>query len=250
LGYVDNSTAYKILDITNNKIIISRNDEFFEFTPGYSHLSHCDNDISNFMSNNIIRRNDNTYFYDNTYDINHGKDFNNTNNKMKDIGNVDYIIKIKFIKHKNGYFLHQHRYIDELLSKFNMKNCTPFRIMTPIENEDLRKVKVDETKYRSIIWNLLYLSICTRPDIIFSVSKAARRAKEPNMEDWNNLMRILRYLKGTKKFEINFKNNPNVKAYVDSDYGGDLETRRSTTGFLITFGGAPTNWCSKIQKSI
>ena len=75
--------------------------------------------------------------------------------------------------------------MDELLSKFNMKNCTPLRIMTPIENEDLRKVKVDETKYRSIIGNLLYLSICTRPDIIFSVSKAARRAKEPNMEDWN-----------------------------------------------------------------
>jgi len=80
LGYADNPTAYKILDITNNKIIISRNVEFFEFTPGNSHLSHCDNDISNFIPNNIIRRNDNTYFYDNTYDINHGKDFNNTNN--------------------------------------------------------------------------------------------------------------------------------------------------------------------------
>jgi len=170
--------------------------------------------------------------------------------KMKDIGNVDYFIRIKFIKHKNGYFLHQHRYIDELLSKLNMKNCTPLRIMTPIENEDLKKVKVDETKYRSIIGNLLYLSICTRPDIIFSVSKAARRVKEPNMEDWNNVMRILRYLKGTKKYGINFKNNPNVKAYIDSDYGGDLETRRSTTGFLITFGGAPTSWCSKLQKSI
>jgi len=75
--------------------------------------------------------------------------------------------------------------------------------MTPIENEDLRKVKVDETKYRSIIGNLLYLSICTKPNIIFSVSKEARRAKEPNMEDWNNVMRILRYLKGTKKYGIN-----------------------------------------------
>jgi len=29
-----------------------------------------------------------------------------------------------------------------------------------------------------------------------------------------------------------------------------LETRNSTTGFLITFGGAPTSWCSKLQKSI
>jgi len=73
LGYVDNPTAYKILDITNNKIIISRNVEFFEFTPGNSHLSYCDNDISNFIPNNIIRKNNNTYFYDNTYDINQAK---------------------------------------------------------------------------------------------------------------------------------------------------------------------------------
>ena len=132
-----------------------------------------------------------------------------------------------------------------MLFKFNMKNCRPLRIMTPIENEDLRKVKVDETKYRSIIGNLLYLGICTR-----SVLKAARRAKEPNMEDRNNVMRILRYLKGTKKYGINFTNNLNIKAYVDSDYGGDLETRRSTTGFLITFCSASTSWCSKLQKSI
>jgi len=80
LGYVDYPTVYKILDLINNKIIISRNVEFFEFTPGNSHLSHCDNDISNFILNNIISRNDNTYFYDNSYDINHGTDFNNINN--------------------------------------------------------------------------------------------------------------------------------------------------------------------------
>ena len=82
LGYIDNPTAYKILNKTNNKIIISRNVEFFEFTPGNSHLSYCDNDISNFIPNNIIRSNDNTYFYNNTYDINHGKDFDNINNNI------------------------------------------------------------------------------------------------------------------------------------------------------------------------
>ena len=170
--------------------------------------------------------------------------------KIKDIGNVDYIIGIKFIKHKNGYFLHQHRYINELLNKYNMNDCAPIRNMCPIENENLKKIKVDETKYRSIIGNLLYLSICTRPDIIYSVSKAARKAKDPNMEDWNNVLRILRYLKGTDKYGIYFNKNSNIKAFVDSDYGGDLETRRSTTGFLIKFGTAPTSWCSKLQKCI
>jgi len=45
--------------------------------------------------------------------------------------------------------------------------------MNPIENEDLRNVKVDETKFRNINGNLLYLSICTRPYIIYSISNAA-----------------------------------------------------------------------------
>jgi len=39
-------------------------------------------------------------------------------------------------------------------------------------------------------------------------------------------------------------------AYVDADYAGDPDSRRSTTGFLITIGGTPTSWCSKLQHCI
>jgi len=52
---------------------------------------------------------------------------------------------------------------------------------------ELRKIKVDQTKYRSAIGNLLYLSICTCPDIIYPVSKAAQKSKDPNLEDWQNI---------------------------------------------------------------
>ena len=78
-----------------------------------------------------------------------------------------------------------------------MKNCIPLRNMNPIENEDLRKEKVDETKYKYIIGNLLYLSIYSGSDIIYPVSKTARRGKEPSIEDWNNVIKTLRYLKST-----------------------------------------------------
>eukprot|EP00833_Pecoramyces_ruminatium_P012507 jgi/Orpsp1_1/1186539/evm.model.d7180000051327.1 len=170
--------------------------------------------------------------------------------KFKEIGNVDYIIGIKFTKCKNGYFLDQHRYIKELLTKFDIADYTPLRNMKPIEDEEARKIKIDQTKYRSVIGNLLYISICTRPDIIYPVSKAARKSKEPTLEDWNNVIRILRYLKGTPSYGIKFTNDSIIKAYVDADFGGDLETRKSTTGFLITFGNTPTSWCSKLQKCI
>jgi len=151
------------------------------------------------------------------------------------------VIGIKFIKYKDGYFLSQKRYLKDLLEKYNILKLAPSRNLKPIENETLRKQMVNETEYRGAIGSLLYLAICTRPDILFAVSKAARKAKEPTMEDWYNVMKILKYLKGTINFGLRFTRNKEIIAYVDADYAGDEETRRSTTGFIITMGGTPTS---------
>jgi len=101
LGYTDNSTAYKILDISNNKIKISRNVEFFEFTPGNSSLFHCYNDITNFTPNYKIRRNnyENNYYNDNTYN-------NNTNDNISYNYNNIYLIKIPNINIRNKRSIH------------------------------------------------------------------------------------------------------------------------------------------------
>ena len=119
-----------------------------------------------------------------------------------------------------------------------------------LKNEELRKIKVDQTKYRSAIGNLLYFSIRTRPDIIQPVSKASQKSKDPNLEDWQNVLKIIKYLNGTIKYGITFSRNPNISAFTDADYAGDIETRRSTTGFFILIGNSPTSWCSKLQHCI
>jgi len=109
---------------------------------------------------------------------------------------------------------------------------------------------MNETTYRSAVGSLLYLGICTRPDISYAVSKASQKSKEPNLENWENLKRMLKYLKGSIKYGINISRNSNVKAFVDADYAGDTKTRRSTTGFVITIGDSPTSWCSKLQHCV
>jgi len=38
--------------------------------------------------------------------------------KIKEIGEEGFVIEIKFIKYKNGYFIHQRRYIKKILEKF------------------------------------------------------------------------------------------------------------------------------------
>ena len=163
--------------------------------------------------------------------------------KINEIGDVDFVIGIKFVKHKNGYFIHQRRYVIEVLEKLNMNNKKPLRNTKPIIDDKLRNIKFNQTTYRSAIGNLLYIAICTRPDILFSVSKAARKSNNPNMEDWNNVVRILRYLKGITSYGINYTRKLGIKAFVDADFAGDTKTKRSTTGFLVTMGNAPTSWC-------
>jgi len=170
--------------------------------------------------------------------------------KIKEIGNVDFVIGIKFIKYKNGYILNQNRYLVDLLEKYNILDLPTLRNMKPVENEKLRKHEIDETVYRCAIGSVLYLAICTRPDIIFAVSKAARKSKNPTLEDWENVKRIHRYLKGTANFGLRFSTSESIEAYVDADYAGDEETRRSTTGFIICMGETPTSWCSKLQHCV
>eukprot|EP00833_Pecoramyces_ruminatium_P006363 jgi/Orpsp1_1/1180395/evm.model.c7180000073227.1 len=169
---------------------------------------------------------------------------------IKEIGDVDFVIGIKFEKYENGYFLHQERYINDILNKYNIDNNKKVRTLKPLENEKLRKRKFDETVYRSAVGSLLYLAICTRPDILFSVSKAARRSSDPNYEDWEGILKIFKYLKDTINYGILFTRNTNIDIYTDADYAGDEITRKSTSGFLFTIGGAPTSWLSKLQHCV
>jgi len=172
--------------------------------------------------------------------------------EIKDVGDVDFIIGIKFQKYHNGYILHQKRYTLNILDKFKKYNIFPSMNLKPSENEiniNTNK-KFNPTIYRSAIGNLLYLAISTRPDILFAVSKAARRSQNPTVDDWNKVIKIFNYLKGNTNYGLYFTKDKTIKAYSDADYAGDKDSRRSTSGFMITIGNSPISWSSKLQHCV
>jgi len=61
------------------------------------------------------------------------------------------------------------------------------------------------------------MAIWTRPDILFSVSKSAKKSANPTMEDWENILKISKYLKGTINYGINFTKNRKIEEFVDAD---------------------------------
>ena len=91
----------------------------------------------------------------------------------------------------------------------------------------------------SAVGCLLYLSIATRPDITFAVSNVATFCAKEIKQHWIAVKRIFRYLKGTQQygFLYNKSDSSNCVGFSDADWGGDLDDRKSTSGYVFQVVG-------------
>jgi hypothetical protein len=105
--------------------------------------------------------------------------------------------------------------------------------------------------YCELVGALLYLSVCTRPDIAHAVGLLARFMSAPKKQHWVAAKRVLRYLKGTPDLGICFwPRQSRLEAFVDADFAGCLSTRKSTTGFVFTLNAGAICWSSKLQSVV
>ena len=72
--------------------------------------------------------------------------------------------------------------------------------------------------------------------------------------NYNQLLRCIKYVDNTKHhgtFALkSTETEYSINAFCDSDYAGDYETRRSTSGFIIYINGSPIVWKSKGQERV
>jgi hypothetical protein len=113
-------------------------------------------------------------------------------------------------------------------------------------NEDLLDEKIP---YKEAVGSLLYVSTNTRPDISYYVSQVSRFCAKPGKIHWEAIKRILRYLKHTSSYKLKFDGNLpfRILGYSDASFAQDPDTRKSTTGTLITLLNTPVMWRSKLQ---
>ena len=111
---------------------------------------------------------------------------------------------------------------------------------------------MSKVPYDSVVGSLMYLMVCTRPDIAHAVGLVSRYMANPGSMHWEAVKWILRYLQGTSDvgllFDAHCDGARSVIGYVDSDYGGDLDQRKSTSGYTFTFAGGCVSWRSTKQK--
>jgi len=110
---------------------------------------------------------------------------------------------------------------------------------------------MSKVPYASAVGNLMYPMVCTKPDIAHAVGVVSRFLSNPGKEHWEGVKWILIYLKSTSKMHLSFKrSNLTLQGFSDADLGGDLDGRKSTTGYIFTLGGTAISWKSKLQGRV
>jgi hypothetical protein len=96
--------------------------------------------------------------------------------QMSMMGELTFFLGIQVKQMKQGTFVHQAKYTNDLMKKFNMAELKPMSTlmsMTTALDPDKNGETVDQREYRSMIDSLLYLTV-TRPDIQFTMCLCAR----------------------------------------------------------------------------
>jgi hypothetical protein len=173
---------------------------------------------------------------------------------MKDLGPLHYFLGISVTRSKDGFFLSQRKYANELLDRANMSSCksvtTPVDTRAKLSSSDGQPVD-DPSEYRSLVGALQYITM-TRPDLAYAVQQACLHMHDPRDQHLALVKRILRYLRGTTTLGLHIRRSTalDLVAYSDADWAGCPDTRRSTSGYAIFLGDSLISWSSKRQPTV
>ena len=178
--------------------------------------------------------------------------------KMDDRGELHWFLGMRILRSEDKITVDQEKYIENLLEQFNMTNCkpkaTPGEVNSKLVKNNGEHQLVDTKLYRSLVGSLLYIGKQTRPDILNVVNQLSRFFEKPDTTHWKAAKDVLRYLKGTINLRLTFIKNSSMKLVgdADADWSGDLDERKSTTGYYFKFqgNGAAISWGVKKQSTV
>jgi len=175
--------------------------------------------------------------------------------EVRDMGEVKDFFGMKVMRDKKTKkpTLSNPGHIMALLQAFGMDTCTPNKtamasgVKLSKTGENLLP---DGNRYAELVGFLLYLSTTTRPDIAFAVRVLSRFMSCTAQDHMRAAKSVLRYFRGTTRLGVMYGANEALQGYVDADWAGDINGRRSTTGFIFTLNGGPISWASKRQSTV
>ena len=203
---------------------------------------------------------------------------------MKDLGVVDEILgcKVCVDRDLDCITIQQAQYTKEIIKKFLPADDTItysvpadpalHLVQSQCATSPADRMFMHDVPYRQAVGSLLWLALGTRPDISYAVGQVAKFNANPGPVHWNAVLRIFRYLKFTGPMGIVYKysmsnvdnqlvmfrsandlgglGNPILSGYSDANFARDVDTRRSTSGFIFMLAGAAISWQSRAQATV
>ena len=172
--------------------------------------------------------------------------------EMSMVGELTYFLGLQVKQMNSGIYINQAKYARNLVKRFGLDNVahakTPMAANAKLTNDPSGE-SVDVTLYRSMIGCLLYL-IASRPNITFSVGVGFQ--SNPKVSHLNAVKRIIKYVGGTCDYGLFYSKEFNLSlvGFSDSDWAGNVDDRKSTTGGCFYVGANLVTWMSKKQNSV
>jgi hypothetical protein len=171
--------------------------------------------------------------------------------EIGDVGPVDWYLGISFDDKGSSVRLSQKDYVEKMLSKYqvdtNYEEDAPMSDKTKLIKDSSDEL-FHEFDLKGKIGSLMYLSVCTRPDICYAVSSIARMSNHPSKGVCAAVNHLFAYLNKNRDVGLLFKRETDSElvAWSDSDYAGDPNDYKSTSGIVVFIGCIIICWyCSK-----
>jgi transposase InsO family protein len=181
----------------------------------------------------------------------------NSEFECSDSGPASYFLGFNIIRDRKNCTLSisQQHYFEALLEKFNMLDCNPTQsplptTFKPVPATDTEFDEARSLPYAQLVGAILYASTVSRPDLSHAASVLSRYISKWSKNHFSAAKHLLRYIKGTTDYALTFKAVKQTVGYCDADWGGDLDTRRSTTGYLFKIFGGVVSWRSRRQPTV
>jgi hypothetical protein len=104
----------------------------------------------------------------------------------------------------------------------------------------------DTTMYKCVVGSLIYMTI-TRPYLSYAIGVVNQFMQTPQKPHLDVVRHILRYIKHILQCGIFYeaKSQLQIHGYIDANWAGNVSNRRSTNGFMFSFGSGVVSWSSK-----
>lgn len=185
---------------------------------------------------------------------------------ITEMGEAHFLLGMEIIRDRPNrtITLSQKRYIQDICERYGMADAntvrTPMNTNTPLSitqspQTDAEHAEMKYVPYQNLTGSLLYAAMATRPDIAFAVGSLCRFNSNYGNEHWLAAKRVIRYLKGTQELSLVYdgKLDHNLSAiahgFSDADWAGDIDSRKSTSGYVFMMAGAAVTWSSKAQTT-